>query len=213
MKANKIIKTRELLEKLKGMHSISSVASIMQVSKKKAIYYVYRLRKQGYVKTRKNPENKSIYYISFENKLGGESYIDVINNYSPIKVSFSQDYKAYGRKIIPEEALVFALKTKELRIILASLALFKRINNWTELYKIAKLNNLKRQIGALYDLSKSIIKVRKMPKRFRKNILPRGDEKYEFMIDKLKSDDFKDIEKLWKVYLPFNVNDLEEYKA
>ena len=145
----KITKTKELLEKLKGIHNIDSIASIMHTGKKKAIYYVYRLRKQGYIKTRKNQENKSIYNISFENKLKGESYIDVINKYSPIKISSSLDYRVYGRKITPEEALIFALKTKELRIILASLALFKKITNWPELYKIAKLNNLKRQIGAI----------------------------------------------------------------
>ena len=71
----KITKTKELLEKLKGIHNIDSIASIMHTGKKKAIYYVYRLRKQGYIKTRKNQENKSIYNISFENKLKGESYI------------------------------------------------------------------------------------------------------------------------------------------
>lgn len=207
----KRITTKDLLKKIEGIHSIESIATAMHVNKNKAVYYVYRLRKQGYVKTRKNSKNKRIYYISFDNKLGGKSYIDIINQYSPIKVSSSQDYKIYG-KISLEETLIFAIKSKNLRIILASLALFKKIKNWEELYKLAKTNKVKRKIGALYDLSRKIIKTRKMTKRFRKNSLPQRNEKYEFLVDNLKSEDFKEIEKFWRVYLPFNIEDLEAYK-
>ena len=135
----KIIRTKDLLRKLEGIHSIESIASTMHVSKKKAVYYVYRLRKQGYVKTKKNSKNKRIYYVSFENRLGGKSYIDIINKYSPIKVSSSQDYKIYGKIPSLEETLIFAIKSKNLRVILASLALFKKISNWKELYKLAKI--------------------------------------------------------------------------
>ena len=96
--------------------------------------------------------------------------------------------------------------------ILASLALFKRINNWTKLYRLAKENHIEKQVGALYDLTREIIKVRKMKVRFRNNSLPKKENKFEYIIPKLKSKDFKKIEKLWKVYLPFNKEDLEEYK-
>jgi len=205
------ISTKTLLKKLEGIHSIESIASIMGCNKEKAIYYIYRLRKKGYVKTKKDDRNKRIYYVYFENKLGGKSYIDIINEHSPIKVTSSQDHKIYG-KVSLEETLIFAVKSKNLRIILASLALFKKINNWKEFYKLARLNNAKRKVGALYDLSKKIMKIRKMTKRFRKNSLPKGVEKYEFIIPGLKTYDFQEIEKKWRVYLPFNTQDLEEYK-
>jgi|GEM_PF-848356 len=202
---------KTLLKKLEGIQSIESVAAIMNCSKEKAVYYIYRLRRKGYVKTRKDSKNKRIYHISFENKLGGKSYIDIINESSPIKVTSSQDYKIYG-KISLEETLIFAVKSKNLRIILASLALFKKISNWTELYRLSKLNHAKRKVGALYDLSKRIMKTRRMTKRFRKNSLPKSSEKYEFIIPNLKTKDFQKIEKEWRVYLPFNQGDLEEYK-
>lgn len=51
-----------------------------------------------------------------------------------------------------------------------------------------------------------------MKVRFRNNSLPKKENKFEYIIPKLKSKDFKKIEKLWKVYLPFNKEDLEEYK-
>lgn len=205
-----MIKTIELLNKLQGLHNINSIASILKVSKNKAIYYIYRLRKKGFVKTKKDRENKRIYSISMENKLGGKSYIEIINENSPIKIASSEDYKIYGSPPTLEEALAYAIKSRNLRIMMASLALFKKIKNWKELYSLSKENKIGRKIGALYDLSRKIMKIRKMPKRFRKNILTAG--KYEYIIDKLKSSDFKDIENYWKIYIPFNIADLEEYR-
>lgn len=206
------ITEKELLRKLEGIHNIESLAYILNVPKKKAVYYIHRLRKKGYVKTKKDRFNRRIYDISFENRLKGVSYIDIINQNSPIKISSSEDYKIYGKTPSIEETLIYAVKSAEFRKILASLALFKKINNWSELYKLAKLNKLKRKIGALYDLSRRIMRTRRMTKKFRKNCLPPKNAKYEFIINKLSSKDFKDIEKVWKVYLLFNIKDLEDYK-
>lgn len=51
-----------------------------------------------------------------------------------------------------------------------------------------------------------------MTKRFRQKSLPSKLEKYIYISDGLKSKDYKEIQKSWKVYLSFNSNDLEEYK-
>ena len=67
-------------------------------------------------------------------------------------------------------------------------------------------------MGVLFDLTRKIIKTRKMTKNFRRRALPKKNYKFEYVISKLKSDDFKEIEKIWRIYLPFNVIDLEEYK-
>jgi len=92
------------------------------------------------------------------------------------------------------------------------LALFKKIANWVELYNLAKENHIERQVGALYDIARNIMKVRKMSKKFMNNSLPKERYKFEYVIPQLKSDDFKEIEKKWKVHVPFNIKDLEEYK-
>ena len=56
------------------------------------------------------------------------------------------------------------------------------------------------------------MKVRKMANKFRNNALPKEEYKFEYVIPKLKSKDFIEIEKIWRIYLPFNKEDLEEYK-
>ena len=43
---------------------------ILKVDKRMAIYYLYVLRKDGYVKTRRQSNNRRVYNISLDNKLG-----------------------------------------------------------------------------------------------------------------------------------------------
>jgi hypothetical protein len=203
---------RELLQKLAGIQTIESVMDILKVNKRMAIYYIYRLRKDGYVKTKKQRNNLRVYNISSDNKLGGTTYIEIINQYSPVKISVSAIHKIYGKQPSLEETLIYAIKTKSLRTILASLALFKKINNWPLLYKIAKENRMTRKVGVLYDLARKIMKIRRMTNKFRNSALPKKEDKFQYIIPDLKSKDFIKIEKIWKVYLPFNKKDLEEYK-
>ncbi len=206
------METNKLLQKLTGIQTVESIMDILDVNKKMASYYLSRLRKQGYVKTRRLSNNKRVYNISLENKLGGKSYYDIINQYSPVKVATPIVHKMYGKELSLEETLVYAIKTKSLRTILASLVLFKKIYNWVELYSLAKENHIERQVGALYDLARGIMKVRKMSLKFRNNSLPKERYRFEYVIPGLKSKDFSNIEKIWRIYLPFNKNDLEDYK-
>ena len=206
------MKTEKLLKELAGIQTIQSVMDILKVDKKKAIYYLYRLRKKGYIKTKRQSNNRRVYNISLENKLGGKSYYEIINQYSPIKIATPIIYKIYGKEPSLEETLIYAIKTKSFRTVLASLALFKRIDNWTELYNLAKENHIERQVGALYDLARKIMRVRRMVKKFRNNSLPKEGFKFGYVIPELKSKDFKEIEATWKIYLPFNMEDLEEYR-
>jgi len=201
-----------LVRKLEGIQNIESVMSILKIKKSTAIKLISLLRKTGYVKTKQTSKKKRVYYISMQNKIGGKSYYDIINNYSPIKLSESEIYKIYGREPSLEETLIYAIKTKKLRVISASLSLFKHINNWTLLYGLAKKNQAERKVGALYDLSRKFVKTRSMSKKFRSNSLPSKGDKYVYIIDGLESENFKEIEKTWKVYIPFNLIDLEEYK-
>ena len=206
------METQKLLKKLEGVQTIESAQRILTLSRRKTIYYVYRLRKEGCVKTRRLSDNKRIYTISFENKLKGTSYFEIINEHSPVKIATPITYKIYGKEPSLEETLVYAIKTNSLRTILASLALFKKISSWSELYQLAKKNRIERQVGALYDLARKFMRIRKMPKRFRNNALPDKTYDFEYTIPGLMSRDFKDIEHVWKVYLPFNKNDLSDYQ-
>jgi len=206
------MRTKLLLKKIQGTQNIESIMETLGIERSKATYYVYRLRRQGYVKTKRLSNNRRLYNISFENKLGGKSYYEIINKYSPVKITTQEIYRVYGKEPSLEETLVYAIKTQRLRIILASLALFKKVENWPELYRLAKANHIERQIGVLYDLSRQIMGTRKMTKRFRNHALPKGDPSFNYVVPGLRSKDFQSIEKIWKIYVPFNKSDLEDYK-
>ena len=104
----------ELLRKLAGIQTIESVMDILEVDKKMATYYIHRLRKEGYVKTRRLSNNRRVYNISLDNKLGGKSYYEIINQHSPIKISTPVIYRVYGKEPSLEETLIYAIKTKSL---------------------------------------------------------------------------------------------------
>lgn len=206
------METKILLKKLEGIHTIESVMEILNVDKAKAIYYIHRLRKEGYVKTKAASDKTRIYYIYRKNKLGGKSYYEVINLYSPIKLAESSFYKVYGREPTLEETLIYAIKSKKVRVITAALSLFKHIDNWTLLGELARKNHVERSVGALYDLSRKIMKTRRMTKKLRNSILPKEDDNFAEMIKGFKSKDFKEIEETWKIRIPLNKADLEDYK-
>ncbi len=206
------MKNEEILKKLEGIQTIETVMDALGINREKAIYYIYRLRKRGYVKTKKLSNNKRVYNISFENRLKGTSYYEIINKHSPIKISTPTTYKIYGKEPTLEETLVYAVKTQSFRTILAALVLFKKIYDWVSLYQLAKKNHIERQVGALYDIARKIMLTRRMTNRFRNNALPKEDYQWRYVISELKSDDFKNIEKMWKIYIPFNKKDLEAYK-
>jgi len=207
------MRTTELFNKLKGMQTIESVMSILGINKNKTIYYIHRLKKLGYIKTKYKSDKKRIYFISKENTLNQMSYSDILNKYSPVKIYDSEVYKIHGRNIGIEEAIVYAIKTGKFRYVLSSIFLFRKKIKWKVIYEYAKKDNLLRQVGALYDLSRIILnKVRKIDNRFKIKMLPKKSDKYKYIINNLKSKDFKNIEEIWKVYIPFNKGDFEEFK-
>ena len=206
------MKTREMFRKLDGVQTIESIMSILGANKTRAIYVVHKLRKNGYVKTLLAPDRRRVYYISYENKMGGTSYYEIINKHSPIKLSETETYKIYGRDVSMEETFIFAIKSRKIRLILASLALFKSIRDWSLLYKLARVNRVERKVGALYDLSRKIMRVRRMDRRIRGLMLPKGNDPWVDVIEGFGSTDFTGVENIWKVHLPFNKSDMEGYE-
>lgn len=205
--------TNELIEKVNGVQTIESIKSTLNVDRTRAIYLIYRLRKRGYVITKQDSNNSRIYFISRQNKLGGTSYIDIINENSPVKLSSSEVYKIYGRPVSIEETIIYALKTHRLRYILASLGLYKKIRDWVELYRLAKKNDLVREVGALYDLVwNTFPRIKKMSRFFKHWALLKTEPNFRFIIPNLKSKDFSSIEEKWKVFIPFSSEDLKEYR-
>ncbi|MDI6738010.1 MAG: hypothetical protein QME12_05870 [Nanoarchaeota archaeon] len=202
----------ETARKLEGLHTAEDISIARGISQKKAIELIYRMRKKGFVKTQGGGKQKRFYYISPEGVSGGTSYYDIINKYAPIgaRVQPIRDYKVHGRRITNEEALVFAIESDSIRAIIAALSLFKHITKWALLSRLAR-GELKREVCALYEVARSIMRVRKMPEQFKKSANPHKKDRYAYIIPKMSSDDFNKIERRWKVRIPLNNADLEEY--
>jgi len=208
-------KYEKLGESLQGVFTIETLAERLKIDRLKAIYIIYRLRKLGFVKTSYGSEKRRSYFISLKNKLGGESYTEKINkacSNPALKIASFEPHYIHGREITYEEALIYAIKKKEIRYTIASLSLFRKISNWNLLYGLAKKDDLIPEVVAIYEVARKVVrKIRKMPKRFLGLAKKSKRKSFSYLIKGYSSDDFRDIEKKWKIYIPLNHADLGEY--
>ena len=202
-----------ILKKLEGLNTIDLIERKLNVKKNTAIKKISELRKLGYVKTTGGGKQPRFYWISRikGEKIGNLGLYDTINKNSLIKLVKPYEHRIIGRRLSIEEAIVRAIKSEDFRLIMASLALFNKIKNISRLYKLAKEENVRRKVGALYEVASRTIKTRKINDKHLKLMLNAKNEK-KFIVDGLKSKDFIDLQKRWNVCIPFNKADLERYK-
>ena len=143
-------------------------------------------------------------------KSGNPGLYEFLNHHSKIKIYAPYMERVHYHMLTPEEAIARAVKTENLRVILSSISLFNKVKNWPSLNKIAKKENIGKKVGALYDVARKIIRVRRMDKKTRKSLLKSKIDS-KFIVKNAKTKDFEDIEKIWKVYIPFNKEDLDVY--
>lgn len=208
-------KYETLAESLQGFWTVETLGERLKIDRTKTIYVVHRLRKLGFVKTTYVVEKRRLYYIALSNRHQGMSYTQKINEASSnpaIQIISSDSYYVHGRIPLYEEALVYALKQKDVRYLIASLAVFRKISDWSLLYHLAKKEKMLPEIVALYEVARMFVKkVRRMPKRFLHQAERKRTPRFQYIIEHFSSDDFKDIEQKWKIYIPLNRADLEEY--
>ena len=161
-----------IAKKLEGLQTVSSISKILNISKRTAVNYAWKLRKNKYLETVSGGRVK-LYKISpLIKKKTGYSFYEILNKNSKVKITVKEDYLIHSKKEPSiEEVLARAIASKRFRIILASLGLFNKIKNWSKLKKYAREYNIERKIGALYDVSREVMKVRKMDERTRKSLL------------------------------------------
>jgi len=202
-----------MAKKLEGLQTVDSIAKSLNIDRRTAVNYVWELRKEGFVETIYGKRKIRMYKISTlkAKRYGYPGLYEFLNQYSKIKIYAPYINRIYDHKPTPEEMIVRAIKTGDFRTILSSLALFNKVSNWTLLSQIAKKETVGRKIGALYDVARTIIKVRRMDRRTRKALLQSKVED-NFIVKNARTKDFKDIERIWSVIVPFNKADLEAYK-
>ena len=203
----------QLAKNLEGLQTIVAIAKILNISEKTAINYVYELRKRGYIETEYGKRKIRMYRVRIIRKklLGYPGLHEMINKYSKVKLVPAVESRIHTHKLSVEETIVRGLKTKRIRVILAILGLFNHITNWPLLASMSKQENIGREIGALYDVARTFMRVRRMDKRTRESLLKSKIES-KYIIENMKSKDFRDIEKKWNVFIPISKKDLEIYK-
>jgi hypothetical protein len=196
-----------------SMVTVETMARRLDISERTAINYISEMRERGFVETERGRRGKRIYRISpiRRRKSGYPGLYETINRHSPIKLVEPYRHRIHDHELSIEEAVVRAVATKEFRVVLASLALFSRVEDWSSLYGFAKEYRVERNIGALYDLSRRCLRVRRMDGRIRRMLKSAGMES-RYIIENAKTRDFKEIERKWGVFIPFNAADLERYK-
>jgi len=199
--------------KNEGLQTVESFSRAMNIQKNTAIRYMHELRIHGFVKSQRGINGKRLYEISplKLKKIGSDGFFDILNENSSMKIQKPFEHRIYGRQMEIEEVIIRTLKTGDSRIILASLPLFKKVNDWSLLYKLAK-NGWERHVGILYDLSRKYFRVKKMDGRIMRR-LKEAPVHEKYIIGNIRSDDFKQLEREWKIHVPFNKSDIEKLGA
>ena len=202
----------KIAKELEGVQTVNSIAKQLNVDRRTSINYAWALRKKGFLENVYGGRVRLYRINPLIKRKTGYSFYELLNKYSKVKLAVREDYIIHSEKEPSvEEILVRAVKNDNFRVVLASLGLFNKIRSWSRLYKFAKNYNVRRKIGALYDVAREIIRVRRMDDKTRKWLLNAKNEEI-YIIPRFKSKSFQDIEKKWNIYIPFNKADLEVYK-
>ena len=195
-----------MIKKLEGIQTVETVSEILNLSHQSAINYLSKLKSEGHVKVHGGGKQKRMYTITqkiiYKKKYPG--MFDILNKYSTEKINPPFDHIPHNPYSV-EEAIVDLIEFDEIRILINIPRLFNHITNWSKVYQLAKKKELRKKIGALYDLSKQITKVKKIPEKTRELML-KSIDKNNFQNS---SKEFLDIENMWNIKIPFNKKDLE----
>lgn len=197
---------KDVLKNIEGKQTVESVAEILNLKRQSAINLLSKLKKEGFVKVSGGRQQKRIYTISNRRilKKENEGMFDILNKYSKNKIIPPFIHEPHN-KYCAENAIVDLAEFDDIRILANMLKLFNHVKNWNLIYSLAKKSGAERKIGALYEIAREFTKTRKMPERTRKLLLNSKTRK-DFSSS---SGNFKDIENIWKVKIPFNKKDLE----
>ena len=195
----------EILWKLEGLQTVDTAMQILKMKKQSAINLLSKLKKLGYLTARGGGKKIRLYKITQRKQRKRDmGMFDILNKYNAnFKLNEWYDHQVHGPYTV-EDAIVDAVQTGSFRANLATLRLFNHITDWQRLYRLAKEKGNWQKVGALYDTSKVYYKVRRMPKKYY-----HADSKAWKQLTQLKDrNNFPDIQKKWRVYLPFNNKDI-----
>ena len=201
----------EKLRLVKGKQTLETLEEILHLEKRSVYNFLVQLRKKGYVQTVRGSNGKRMYTISTKRFPQGEGMFTLINKYSKMKLAPPFVHIVHG-KYGPEEALIDAIESKKFRVLQASLWLFNHITKWKLLHHLAQKKNSETTICALYDLTRLVLRTRRMPLTMYNNALKKRSKQKILLFPHLHTNDPRviAIEQKWNVSLPFARADLED---
>lgn len=194
------------IKKLEGKQTVDTASEILNLTRQSTINLLSKLKKQGHVTVTGGGKQKKIYTIKTR-KINKENkgMFDILNKYSKEKINpFFIHEPHFEYKV--EHAIVDLIELNDIRILINMPPLFNQVKNWHLLYSLGKKRKLNKQIGAMYDVSRQLTKVRKMPDNVRSLMLKNKSEKNFSR----SSNTFTEIEKEWNVNIPFNKEDFKK---
>ncbi len=200
-----------ILRQLDGLHTIETAAEALGRGRQSTLNLLSKLKKEGHVTLwAGGGRKKRIYKITMtKQRPRFPGMWDIINKYSPnFQPRPWYDHQVHGL-YGPEEALIDALQTQSFRIILASMRLFNHLTDWPKLYRLAKEKECWQKVGALYDVARLFLRVRRMPEQYRQQ--KRWLRRLFLIRDyETKEKDFYPIEQFWNVPIPFRRGDFDK---
>ena len=199
----------DVLRKLEGLHTVETAAAAAKLGRQSTINLLSRLKKEGHVTVSGGGKQPRLYRVTMrKQRPRSPGMFDIINKYSPMKLSPWYDHQVHGH-YGPEEALVDALQTQSFRAILASMRLFNHITDWPKLYRLSRDKSLWVKLRALFDVARLFIKVKSMPNVYAHQ---QTHQKRWQAFTQLRKLNFPEIATKWRVYIPFNPKDMEDIK-
>lgn len=199
----------EILRKLEGIKTIEMIMEEVGLTKQSALNLVSKLKKEQHL-TYFSKKRPPLYYITVRKQRPRKpGMFDIINKHSPhFQINPWFDHQVHG-PYGPEEALIDAIQTKNIRVILASTRLFNHITDWHKLFTLSKKYNSWQKIGALYDVARLFFRVRRIPSRYRNA----NYKKWRRLLErkyKTTYEPFKPIAQRWKVHIPYTKADMRD---
>jgi hypothetical protein len=194
----------ERLKIIQGLQTLESISKKLNLTRNSAMNFISKLKRQGYATSSGGGKHIKIYKISLKtNPPFQDGMFDILSKNTPIKLSPYFTHKVIGTYKI-EDAIVDLLKLEDVRPILGSAYLLNKVKDWH--YLKNKARGMEAKLGALYDLTRTIRKTRKMPKDVRTALLKKRPKKIYYWLLEKKPREF---EKIWNTTVPLRGGDFD----
>lgn len=150
---------------LEGLFTLEQYARKRKITLGSALNELTQLKKKGYVVVSGGGRQKRLYRVSPTKITVDNGLYSYVNKYSPEKLVPQFIHKVYGKYSV-EHAIIDAIQLNDARTNEAILHLFRHVKNWKRLFDLARLKGLVQEVLDLYDLARTVTKVRKIPRRY-----------------------------------------------